>query len=381
MTYLEAGIEVIKLLESNGYEAYFVGGFVRDYLLNNECNDIDIATNALPEAITTIFNVQKTGILYNCVTINFEGYKFETTTYRKEISYSDNRHPIYEVTSTLLDDLKRRDFTINAMAMDKDMNIVDIFGGKEDLENKIIKTVHEPQRRFTEDALRMLRAAYFAAKLDFKIEHDTINAMRKCSYLVQNLSNDRICWEVEKIVNSKYQDVGFRYLIETNIAPYLLNFKNAIYLAVEKKIKFTWPLFIAVSYFDDPLSIEFLHLKSFLNNQILTAIKLASELKKNNFTNDILFDYGLQICLLANDINVILKKFKDQKDYITNAFPDLPIHSMSDLNINGNDIMENVVIKDNRIIKEILLDVKSRVLNNKLENNKEKIITYIKKHY
>ena len=152
MTYLEAGIEVIKLLETNGFEAYFVGGFVRDYLLGNECNDIDIATNALPQDIITMFDVIKTGIMYNCVTIVYDGYKFETTTYRKEISYQDNRHPVYEIANTLLDDLKRRDFTVNAMAMDKDLNVIDLFGGKADLENKILKTVHEPNRRFTEDA-------------------------------------------------------------------------------------------------------------------------------------------------------------------------------------------------------------------------------------
>ena len=371
MTYLEAGIEVIKLLESNGYEAYFVGGFVRDYLLGEECNDIDIATNALPGAVSTIFNVNKTGILYNCVTINYEGYKFETTTYRKEISYNDNRHPVYEVTNTLLDDLKRRDFTVNAMAMDKDLKLIDIFSGLDDLKNKLIKTVFEPQKRFTEDALRMLRAAYFAAKLDFKIADDTLLGMKKCSYLVQNLSNDRICWELEKIINTKHQIIGFKYLIETNIAPYLLQFKNAIYLAVEKNITFDWPLFIAISYYDNPDEIEFLHLKSSLNNQIVSAIKLSKELKKNTFTKDILFDYPQHVLLLANDLNVILKKCKDQREFILKEYPLLKIHSLSDLAINGNDIIENITVKDNKIIKEILLKLKHLVVNNKIENSKE----------
>lgn len=381
MTYLEAGIEVIKLLESNGYEAYFVGGFVRDYLLGEECNDIDIATNALPGAVSTIFNVNKTGILYNCVTINYEGYKFETTTYRKEISYNDNRHPVYEVTNTLLDDLKRRDFTVNAMAMDKDLKLIDVFFGLDDLKNKLIKTVFEPQKRFTEDALRMLRAAYFAAKLDFKIADDTLLGMKKCSYLVQNLSNDRICWELEKIINTKHQIIGFKYLIETNIAPYLLQFKNAIYLAVEKNITFDWPLFIAISYYDNPDEIEFLHLKSSLNNQLVSAIKLSKELKKNTFTKDILFDYPQPVLLLANDLNVILNKCKDQREFILKEYPLLKIHSLSDLAINGNDIIENITVKDNKIIKEILLKLKHLVLNNKLENTKESLINFIKKHY
>ena len=159
MTYLEAGIEVIKLIELNGYEAYFVGGFVRDYLLGIDSNDIDIATNALPNQIANIFQVVNSGIKYNCVTVIYEGYSFETTTYRLETAYKDYRHPTYEVGKVLTDDLRRRDFTINAMAMNKNLEVIDIFGGLNDLKEGVIKTVNDPQKRFTEDALRMLRAS------------------------------------------------------------------------------------------------------------------------------------------------------------------------------------------------------------------------------
>ena len=187
MNYLETGIEVLKMIEMNGYEAYFVGGFVRDRLLGIDSNDIDIATSALPNQISNIFKVVNTGLKYNCVTIEYNGYLFETTTYRLEGNYVDYRHPTYEVGKVLTDDLRRRDFTINAMAMNKNMEIIDIFGGLQDLDNKVIKTVNEPQKRFTEDALRMLRAAYFAAKLGFSIEPETLFAMKKCSHMVQNL--------------------------------------------------------------------------------------------------------------------------------------------------------------------------------------------------
>ena len=202
MSYLEVGLEVVSLIENSGYEAFFVGGFVRDYLLGKDANDIDIATNALPHQISTIFEVVNTGIKFNSVTIVYKGYYFETTTYRVDLDYNDNRHPTYKVADSLVEDLKRRDFTINAMAMNKDFKVVDIFDGQKDLENKIIRTVFDPMKRFTEDALRMLRAAYFAAKLDFVIEDETLLAMKKCSHLVQCLSNDRIMWELEKIINS-----------------------------------------------------------------------------------------------------------------------------------------------------------------------------------
>ena len=382
MNYIEAGIEVIKLIEMNGYEAFFVGGFVRDYLLGVTINDIDITTNALPSQIANIFKVVNTGIKYNSVVVEYEGYSFETTTYRLEGAYLDYRHPTYEAGKVLSDDLRRRDFTINAMAMNKDMEVVDIFGGLNDLKNEVIKTVNDPQKRFTEDALRMLRAAYFASKLGFSIESETLLAMRKCSYLVQNLSLDRITWELEKLISSKYQEKGIGYLIETNIAPYLGHFKNAIYLYREKKFKcISWPLFVAISYFDNLDDLSLLHLKNNLNNQIKSAILLAKRLKKNNFDRIDLFDEGEGICLLANDINLLLFGSKDKSCYIKKEYKLLPIHGMSELMINGNDILDNVIINDKRDISIILKDIKRLVLLEKLDNDKECILKYIKKHY
>ena len=382
MNYLEAGIEVLKMIEMNGYEAFFVGGFVRDRLLGLESNDIDIATNALPNQISNIFKVVNTGLKYNCVTIEYEGYSFETTTYRLEGNYVDYRHPIYEVGKVLTDDLRRRDFTINAMAMNKDMEIVDLFGGLQDLESKVIKTVNEPQKRFTEDALRMLRAAYFAAKLGFTIEPETLLAMKKCSYLVQNLSLDRITWELEKLIKAKHKTIGINYLVETNIAPYLGHFKNAIYLMREKNIdNILWEEFIAISYYDDIDSLTNLHLKNNLNPQIKTAIKLSKELKKNNFERIHLFEYGVNICKLANNINVLLFGSKDNSLYIETEYQKLPIHSLSELKVNGNDILENIKINDKRDINLILQEVKRLVLLGKLNNEKECIIKYIKRHY
>ena len=382
MTYLEAGIEVLKLIEMNGYEAFFVGGFVRDFILGATINDIDITTNALPSQIANMFKVVNTGIKYNSVTIEYEGYSFETTTYRIEGAYTDYRHPSYEVGHVLTDDLRRRDFTINAMAMNKDLEIIDIFDGKIDLTTKVIKTVNEPKKRFTEDALRMLRAAYFAAKLGFSIESETLSAMRKCSHLVQNLSLDRIAWELEKLINSKYQSIGINYLVETNIAPYLNEFKNAIYFIKEKNIdNISWPLFVCISYFDNASKLSLLHIDSNLKNQIKMAIDLAKEVKKNDFNRIHLFEYGENICMLSNMINVLLFDSKDKAKYIESEIKKLPIYSMSELSINGNDILENVDIKDKRQINAILQKIKQLVLLEKLDNSKECIIKYIKRYY
>ena len=382
MTYLEAGIEVLKIIEMNGYEAFFVGGFVRDYILGVESNDIDITTNALPSEMSNIFKIVNTGIKYNSVTIIYEGYSFEVTTYRLEGAYIDYRHPTYEVGKTLADDLKRRDFTINAMAMDKNLNVIDLFGGLDDLKNKIIRTVYEPQKRFTEDALRMLRATYFSAKLNFIIEIETLNAMKKCSHLVQKLSNDRIAWELEKLINSKYQNIGIKYLIECNIALYLGDFKDAIYLCYEKQFKhIDWVEFLGISYYKNPDDLVDIHLKTNISSTVRNAILLAKEISKNEFNRMIIFEQGLQVCLIANNLNVMIHNCKDNSALIIKENNALVIHSMSNLAIKGQDILENIELRDNRMISEILKEVMRLVILEKLENNKQCIIKYIKTHY
>lgn len=382
MTYIDAAIEVLKLIHMNGYEAYFVGGFVRDYILDVESNDIDIATNALPEQISNIFKVVNSGIKYNCVTIKYEGYSFETTTYRLEEEYHDNRHPIYKVASTLSLDLKRRDFTVNAMAMDVDFQVIDLYNGLSDLKNGIIRTVNEPTKRFTEDALRMLRAAYFSAKLGFKIETETLKAMRKCSYLIQNLSNDRICWELEKIINSKHARMGIDYLIETNIAPYLLYFKKGIYLISEKDLhNLSWTEFLALSFYDSIVNLKDIHIKSEVLNNVTTAIQLAKGNLKNKYDSIYIFENGLEICKLVNKINVVINNLKDNSEIIEEIYLDLPIKSMSDLAIKGQDILDTIDLKEHKIIGRILVDIRNLVINKKLQNEKETILKYIRKHY
>ena len=382
MTYLEAALEVLNLIETHSFQAFFVGGFVRDHILGIEANDIDIATNALPSQIANIFEVVNTGIKFNSVTILYQGYEFETTTYRIDLDYKDNRHPVCCVADSLVDDLKRRDFTINAMAMDKNFKIVDIFDGQKDLDNKIIRTVYDPIKRFTEDALRMLRACYFAAKLDFTIANDTLDAIKKSSHLIQCLSNDRILWELEKIVKSKNPMKGFDYLLTTNILPYLLLFKDGISLIIEKDIHdLNWVLFLCLCFYSNPEALNEIHIKAELRRQISDSIELSRKALKNDFDNIELFDYGLEIALLANQINVYQRNSKDNSVKIKSNYDKLVIHSMIELNLKAQDIIDGVKLQNKKSINEILLDVKEKVLNKKIDNNREKILKYIKKYY
>lgn len=382
MTYLEAGIELLKMLEGNGFQGFFVGGFVRDYLLDKEANDIDIATNALPNQLANLFEIVNTGVKFNSVTILYKGYRFETTTYRLESTYHDNRHPTYEVADNLATDLRRRDFTINAMAMDKDLNVIDNYNGRNDLENKVIKTVYDPMRRFSEDALRMLRACYFAAKLDFEIEKETLQGMKSCSYLIQSLSNDRITWELEKIINTNNVEKGFTYLLISNILPYLLNYKKGISLLLENRFfDINWLEFLAISFYDNVYDLQFIHLKNTNYVDVKKVIEVSKSNPKNDFSKVVIFEYGLNIVLAANKINMLFNKSKDNKNKIEKDFNNLQIRSMSELAINAQDIIKLLNPKDNRIIGEILNKIKQLVLIGSLNNNKECIIKYIKKHY
>lgn len=214
----ESVIKIIQKLEANGFEAYAVGGCVRDALLGLTPDDWDITTSAEPEQVKAIFHrTIDTGIKHGTVTVRLGGESFEVTTYRIDGKYEDGRHP-EEVTFTksLEEDLKRRDFTINAMAVNPGTGIVDLFDGQEDLKNGVIRCVGNPVERFSEDALRMMRAVRFAAKLDFTIEEKTRAAILELKDNLRKVSAERIQTELTKLITSGHPEL-MRTLYETGL--------------------------------------------------------------------------------------------------------------------------------------------------------------------
>lgn len=196
--------EIIATLQQNNYEAYAVGGCVRDSILGREPNDWDITTSASPEEVKALFRrTIDTGIEHGTVTIMIDKVGYEVTTYRIDGKYEDGRHPT-EVTFTrnLKEDLLRRDFTINAMAYNDTDGLVDIFGGLEDIERKVIRCVGDPRARFTEDALRLMRAVRFAAQLGYTIEEETREAMKEIAGNLKKISAERIQVELVKTLVS-----------------------------------------------------------------------------------------------------------------------------------------------------------------------------------
>jgi tRNA nucleotidyltransferase (CCA-adding enzyme) len=212
-------IPILEKLEKNSYSAYFVGGCVRDYLLERELGDIDIATSASPEEVKQLFaKVIPVGIDHGTVIVRHDHESYEVTTFRIDGAYSDQRHPdSVEFIDRIDADLKRRDFTINALAMDKNGEIVDLFNGQNDLKNKMIRTVGEAADRFNEDPLRIIRALRFASILGFKIHNDTLQAMKKVNHLIQNLAIERIQNEFSKLFSGPNINQGLEYLKVTGV--------------------------------------------------------------------------------------------------------------------------------------------------------------------
>ncbi len=210
--------KILHILNEAGYEAYIVGGCVRDALLSREPEDWDITTSAAPDQVKRLFRrTIDTGVQHGTVTVRLGGRSFEVTTYRIDGAYEDGRHPKeVSFTSSLEEDLKRRDFTVNAMAWHPDEGLIDFHHGYEDLQAGILRTVGDPRERFEEDALRILRAVRFAAQLGFTIEEKTLAAIREFAGQLEKISRERIQTELNKLLTSSHPE-QFLTLYETGI--------------------------------------------------------------------------------------------------------------------------------------------------------------------
>lgn len=311
---------LIDTIYENGYEAFMVGGCVRDSVLNLTPNDYDITTNAKPKEIMSIFKDYKiidTGIKHGTVSIILNNNIYEITTYRIEGEYENNRRPkTVEFTSSIEEDLRRRDFTINAMAYNKQFGIIDKFNGLEDLQNRIIKTVGNPDERFKEDGLRMIRAIRFSSKLGFNIDENTLNGIYKNSYIIKNISTERINDEFTKILLSDNPQ-NIILLYKTNIFKYLgihCNLNRDYYKELEKYINI-------LSYCDNNLLDKLIILDYLISNEILKCIDKCEKykyycenIKKVNIINNL--RYSNKVINYCNDIMEYMIKDIDKIDKI-----------------------------------------------------------------
>ncbi len=358
----EVAIEILNKIYNYGYEAYIVGGFVRDYLSNIVSNDIDITTNATPMELKNIFpNLDISKVSYGSVTLYYHNYHFEVTTYRKENEYLDNRHPSsITYVNDLKTDLLRRDFTINTICIDKDDKIVDLLGGVNDLEKKELNTINNAQISFTDDSLRILRAIRFAAILDLHLSQEIVNAINANKHLLKKLSYTRKKRELDKIFASSKACNGIK-LLES--------------FGLDKELELD---FSRVKDYSDLVGIwAMINPKNYpFTSSEKELIKNINEIyDKNNLDNHILYQYGLYVNLIAG-----INKGLDKKD-ILEVYEKMPIKDRSEIVVKASDICLILNREPDSLISTIYLDLEDKILSGELVNKQDVLLRYIKDNY
>ncbi len=362
---LKQALKILNRIEENGYKAYIVGGFVRDYVLGINSKDVDIATNATPKEIMDMF---QGSVLpkeqYGSVTIYIKNDRFEITTFRKEIKYINNRKPIeIEYIDSLYEDLMRRDFTMNTLCIDKTGKILDPLGGKKDIEKKIINTVGDSNYKFSQDSLRILRAIRFATILNFQLSDEVKSAIINNKSLLKNLSYSRKRQELDKIFASANSKYGVDLLLEFGLDKEL-EIYNLDKINLNNDIIGIW----------SSLDVSDKYKQAFSSNEkaIIKDVKEVLKLGINSYT---LYRYGLYINqIVANMYNV-------DKSIIVGIYENLPIQSKKEIDITAQDIEKVLNRKPGPIYKEIFNDLEKQILDGKLENKKERIEEYVLNNY
>ncbi|ANC77658.1 hypothetical protein ABE65_012975 [Fictibacillus phosphorivorans] len=346
----ENALPVLKRLEEKGYSAYFVGGCVRDLLLHRHIKDIDIASSARPEDVQRIFpKTIPVGIEHGTVIVRHDSVSYEVTTFRKEDEYKDYRRPsnVWFVDD-LKEDLSRRDFTFNAMAMDTSFQLIDHFGGRDDLEHKQIRTVGDPNLRFSEDPLRIMRAWRFMSVFDMTIESKTINAIKDKAHLLKRISTERIAIEFIKLLQGEQPGKVLQFMKKTSVLEYLpttLQEKtNDSYQKFEWNKLISddqrWTAILLLSVVSDVRSF----LKSWkLPNHMIKKVeilKIAFEIE--SWSKMDLYCYGLEVALSS----ITLKSAIEKKDYahvkerLHELHSEIPIISRKDIPLDGQDLLK-----------------------------------------
>ncbi len=383
---------IIDILEDAGYEAYAVGGCVRDSILGKNPEDWDITTSAKPEQVKELFNKTiDTGIKHGTVTVMIKRIGYEVTTYRVDGEYEDGRHPKEVIfTSNLIEDLKRRDFTINAMAYNDRTGLIDCFGGIEDINNKIINCVGNPEERFSEDALRILRAVRFAAVLGFEIEEETKKAVEDLASTLRKISRERIQAELKKLIMSDglnkirdlYQTGIMKWIFEDEDKDYLADDYEMMIEALEYSPKdqyIRWALFITYVSAIEPLrSLKFdnktvgicSRLKKYKDYK-LESDEISVRMAVQEIGVDIFETYYIPYRMLIGDMsNTVL----DEVMYVYSVIKSRgDCLSMSELALNGNDLKEREIASGKELgimLKKLL----HAVLENPKLNDKETLL-------
>jgi len=386
-------LPVLKKIQAAGFEAYYVGGSVRDALLGKDVNDVDIATSAFPEEIKQLFKkTVDVGIEHGTVMVLMEDESYEVTTFRTESTYQDFRRPdSVTFVRSLKEDLKRRDLTINAFAMDIDGEIQDFFGGEQDLEDKIIRAVGKAEERFNEDALRMMRAVRFASQLGFFLEADTFYAVVANAPLLKNIAIERIRVEFTKMAMGKYVRQGFAGFVETRLylyCPGLFHAKQALrnFAKIDKPIdreRQMWALLLYhLGVQEEKEARAFLKhwkLSNQLTNDSADLHQLLLYRLNSQPSNETVYRFSKELALDAEMCLELLGEPYD-REAVETIDVNLPIHSRKELAINGKIIMEETDKRGGRWLGQALLMAERAVVKGDIQNETATLLDYLKQN-
>ncbi len=379
MSTIRGAKKVIYELKKQHYEAYIVGGAVRDHILKQPTSDIDITTNAKPHQVSKIFKTKPTGLKYGTVTVFMGEETFEVTTYRTDGDYLDNRHPEQVVfVESVEEDVKRRDFTINGLLMTEKEEIIDYVNGREDLQLKIIKTIGDPRDRFNEDALRMMRAFYFQSKLGFQIDKETRDAISEMKEKLKDIAMERIQTEIIKTLQGSYVKKALKSMVTTGVHEMLPGLKEGIEYAEQMdEIPFVDAFFTLCFTLSGsvPASWPF----SNKHRHRYETARMLSE-KNQAFDPYTLYTYGIDLCLLTNRVNYMLKKTKNMSNKIEQDYKNLPIQSDLDLKLRATEMIELANKKAGAWVKNLQTEMVIEVLNRRLKNEKSELERYVLDH-
>ncbi|WP_203361915.1 CCA tRNA nucleotidyltransferase [Bacillus sp. REN10] len=376
-------------LEQAGFEAYYVGGAVRDYVLKRPIGDVDIATSALPEEVKNVFpKTVDVGIEHGTVLVLWKGVGYEVTTFRTESDYKDYRHPeTVSFVRSLTEDLQRRDFTMNAMAMDQSGRIIDPFNGQQALAHKQIQTVGEASERFSEDALRMMRAARFVSQLGFGLHEETAAALKKHAPLLQYIAVERKLNEIEKLFAGAYKNSGILVLLEAGLHTYLPGMMEQE-KALEQLLSFsldhltshqTWLLLLKLLNHPSP--------KTFLSEwrmpaqkvKYLTgALQLLYRRETEAWSDFFLYEAGSEAAIDVETVHALLHDREAKAEELGERYARLAIQQLSELAVSGKDLLSWKREKGGPWMKQYLSAIERAVVEGKVENSKEQIKEWLK---
>lgn len=385
----QEALPVLKKIKNAGFEAYFVGGSVRDALLNRPIHDVDIASSSYPEETKRIFErTIDVGIEHGTVLVLEDNHEYEVTTFRTEDIYVDYRRPSHVTfVRSLKEDLKRRDFTINALALDETGNVIDLFEGLNDLKHQILRAVGTPSERFTEDALRIMRGFRFQATLGFALDKDTFNAMKMCAPLLEKISVERTFIEFDKLLTAFYWRKGLKSLIASGATDYLPDMRSSqsqleTMFDVEADFKFTsseqaWAALLMV--------LQVKNVKKFLKHwktsnefqKRVEQIVTIYTIRQTHFLNkEECYRFELDLMIQAEEIRQTQGLAVDfEKIYLT--YNSLTIHDKHEIVVNGGLLIKKFGFKPGPALGQLLTKIEMAIVNGVLDNCLEAILAFV----